>query len=682
MASHLRQAFLLTLSLAACGALTCSVAPSAQAQTAPARRVSLEILVVSGGATDFGTAMVKASLDESLVPYSEIVLTDFARPRITESFLVDTSTPSVRRARFQAVVMPNEAPTQLSDAERQALVKFEQEFKIRQLDTYVYPTAAVGLNPPLQSGTLDGSVATITQAARNAEFVYLPPTLAVEDLDPKVFETYAYLTMPLANLPAGRTYTSFVEAQLPGSSVRTSVLGVLAADGREEMVLTASMNQYQIFQQALFPGILNWLTYGVHLGSEKHYFAVHIDDVFMTTGRWSDQYKCTLDEDCTGGQTGPGIRMTPEDVDFLVDWQTRQGIKLDMYFNGGAYIDAIEDEGGRFPLGQRLLIQRRQLRWGNHTYTHEVLGCSRNTKVTANTYVCNKDTRGQTLWADAKLVTDQLKLNIDWARQAGIPFDSTELVTGEHSGLRRPPVEPLDNPNIVKATNDLNILWMGSDNSVEPVQRSINGKTMTVPRYPMNIFYNVGTKVEETQEYNWLYSAKSRGGSGLCEGKFTCFEPLDVNTGFDSTIVAREARAALLHMVSNDPRIHYAHQANLAEDRVLYPVLDQLLADHRRTFLAWAVPIVNPTLAESGMEFRNRAAWSRGRSRVEAFVQNGSLVLNVWVSGTETNVPVPVTAPTDLASLTPYWGVRTGWQNLAYGRPVQIPLATTVRYAR
>jgi len=91
---------------------------------------------------------------------------------------------------------------------------------------------------------------------------------------------------------------------------------------------------------------------------------------------------------------------------------------------------------------------------------------------------------------------------------------------------------------------------------------------------------------------------------------------------------------------------------------------------------------VNPTLKESGIEFRNRAQWARGRSRVEAFVQNGSLVLNVWVSATEPNVPVPVTAPTDSASLTPYWGVRTGWQSVSYGRPVQIPLATTVRYAR
>ena len=432
MASHHRQAFLLTLSLTACGVLASH--ETAQAQ---ARRVNLEVLVISGGATDFGTAMVKAGLDESLVPYAEINLTDFARPRLTDAFLIDTSEPSVRRARFQAVVMPSEAPTALSAAEKQALVKFEQEFKIRQLDTYVYPTPAIGLNPPIQSGTLDGSVANITEAARAGEFVYLPPTLPFEDLDPTTFETYGYLTTPVTSLPAGRSYTSFVEVQVPGSSVRSSVLGVYAADGREEMVLTVSMNQYQVSQQALFPGILNWLTYGVHLGSERHFLAVHIDDVFMTTGRWSDQFKCTLDEDCPGGQTGPGIRMTADDVDFLVDWQSRQGIKLDMLFNGGAYVSALEDEGGRFALGQRALIQRSQLRWASHTYSHEVLGCVRSSP--GRDYTCKRDTRGNILYADPKLVDDHLRLNINWARQAGIPFNQAELVTGEHSGLRRPP---------------------------------------------------------------------------------------------------------------------------------------------------------------------------------------------------------------------------------------------------
>ncbi|MET0342369.1 MAG: hypothetical protein ABW252_15300 [Polyangiales bacterium] len=671
-ASFLGQALLV-------GGLVLGAANAVHAQATPQRRVNLQVLVISTGALDFGTAMVKAGLDETLVPYSEIDLTNFSRPRLSESFLVDTGEPSVRTARFQAVVMPNDAPSALSPAELEALVRFEKEFKIRQLDTYVVPSSTVGLSAPVLSVTLDGATARISEAARKADFVYLPETLLFEDLDPNTFETFAYLGTPLAGLPAGRSFTTLVDVQMPGAPGPTPILGVYSEDGREQMILTASMNQYQIAQQALFPGILNWLTYGVHLGSERHFLAVHIDDVFMDDGRWSDEFKCTLNDGCPGGQTGPSIVMKPADVDFLVAWQSRQGLKLDMVFNAESYVGNLQDFGN-FPLGARLLTQKSQLRWMNHTYSHYVLGCDRDIAYTP--YKCRTDTRGQILYPDYKTSYDQVALNVNFARQAGIAINPAEIVTGEHSGLRRPPNEPSDNPNLVKAFTDLNVAWAGSDNSVEPQQRIVGTKTLTVPRYPMNIFYNVGTKVEETQEYNWIYGAKATGGSGLCEGKFTCFAPLDVERGFDQTIVPREARLGLLHMVSNDPRPHYAHQSNITEDRILYPVVDKILADHRRTFQAWAVPLVNPTLAESGIEMRNRADWSRGRSRVEAFVQNGAMVVNLWVSGSSTTLPVPITAPTDYTGLQPYWGVRNGWQTLALTKPLQIPLASTVGYAR
>ena len=39
---------------------------------------------------------------------------------------------NTRRAKFQAVVLPNEAPTQLTAAEMTALNTFERDFKIRQ----------------------------------------------------------------------------------------------------------------------------------------------------------------------------------------------------------------------------------------------------------------------------------------------------------------------------------------------------------------------------------------------------------------------------------------------------------------------------------------------------------------------------------------------------------------------
>ena len=61
----------------------------------------------------------------------------------------------------------------------------------------------------------------------------------------------------------------------------------------------------------------------------------------------------------------------------------------------------------------------------------------------------------------------------------------------------------------------------------------------TVPRHPMNIFYNVATKADEVDEYNWIYTSRADGGSGICDEQ----PGLDLHrtavgaTGFDSYIV-------------------------------------------------------------------------------------------------------------------------------------------------
>mgnify|MGYP003444243412 FL=1 len=99
------------------------------------QRVQLGVLVLSAG--EAGTAMMKAGLDEALVPFTEIDLNAPNRPQIDAALLADSLAPNVRRAKFQAVVLPNEAPQQLTAAELAALDAFEREFKVRQLNAYV-----------------------------------------------------------------------------------------------------------------------------------------------------------------------------------------------------------------------------------------------------------------------------------------------------------------------------------------------------------------------------------------------------------------------------------------------------------------------------------------------------------------------------------------------------------------
>src|SRR4051794_6165847 len=84
-------------------------APSAHAQLITlARRVNLNVLVLSAG--DVGTEMIKAGLREGAVPFTEIDLRAAGRQQITDAFLADSASLFVKRGKFQALVLPNEAP--------------------------------------------------------------------------------------------------------------------------------------------------------------------------------------------------------------------------------------------------------------------------------------------------------------------------------------------------------------------------------------------------------------------------------------------------------------------------------------------------------------------------------------------------------------------------------------------
>lgn len=654
---------------------------TAEAQLVLARRVDLKVLVLS--AQDAATAAIKAGLDEGMIPYTEIDLTRSGRQQITDSFLADTVSLFIRRAKYQAVILPNEAPTQLTAAEKTALEKFEREFKIRQLDAYVYPSPAVGMNWPANPGylgPLDGFTATVTADAKANHFGYLNGPVPFDNVDPEVWETYGNLATPLADDTVNkRTFRSYATIPIPNTTSQGVLLGVYNDNGREQMVLTGAINQYQFQTHALFNGIINWLTYGVHLGTERNYFAMHIDDVFLSDARWSKDNNCTVGDDCPATVVEPDILMNNADVDFLIQWQNTNKLKLDMVYNGGGYDGAIA-ENGSFPLGDKLIQNRAQFRWVNHTNDHLYLGCIQDFSVVP--WVCARDARGAILWTSYNDVYNQIRNNQLFANSKGLSIVSGELVTGEHSGLRRTPQEPSDNPNLARALTNAGIRVVASDNSREVTQRTI-GSARTSPRYPMNIYYNVGTKSEMADEYNWVYTSVANGGSGICaiNPLSTCITPLDLNTGFDSYIVPFEARMMLQHIVSNSPRAHYAHQSNLAEDRILYPVLDQAIAKYKAVFNS-NTPLVNASMTELGDEMTRQTDWTSQRTRLTAYVQSGQLRLSVS-SGTSTvNTPVTVPSAATGGSIGAYGGYRTGWSGVRWlvGQTYSLPAA--VAYPR
>ncbi|POX44107.1 hypothetical protein C3489_37015 [Streptomyces sp. Ru71] len=638
------------------------VVPGAAAATTP--RIDLKVLVVADG--DSPVAAITDQLRTTGVPYTVVDLNDPGRPVIDAAFLADTA-GSTHRARYQGVVLPDETPFGSPDSPEQlALEAYERTYGIGQVDAYTWAHPEVGLDYTDAggwAGTLDGQPAQITAAGKAGWFGYLDGAFTFEDNAPAVPESYGYAARPRAG------FTSYVDTEVPGSTGRGSLLGEYAHDGRRELVVTFAYNRYQQQFRLLARGIVEWLTQGVHLGQVRNSFAVHVDDVLAPDSRWDTARDCTPgDFDCAGGD-GPGtapIRMTADDAAYAAQWQREHGFTLDMVFNAGSGEEWRSEHGGADALADRLLADKAQYRWINHTYTHQYLGCVQDTSTVP--WTCAKNADGSTRWMSRADISAQIRDNTDWALTKSLPLDRTELVTGEHSGLKTLPQQPTDNPNLAGALADNGVKWTASDNSREPGQRPV-GTALTVPRYPMNVYYNVGTKAEMADEYNWIYTSRADGGSGVCENNptSTCLAaPLDTATGYDDVIVPQEARTALGHAVSGDPRPHYAHQSNLAEDRILYPVLDQVLAGYRALF-ADNTPLENPRQSAIGTELQRRAAWQAAlaANRVTAY-RIGTTVTITAPSG----VQIPVTAPEGTKKQlllstatfgTPYAGRRSAW---------------------
>ncbi|MGW7303256.1 hypothetical protein [Streptomyces sp. NPDC054829] len=656
------------------GALIAAIglpAGTAHADTTP--RIDLRVLVVSDGGPS--TDAIAAELDTAGTPYTEIDLTEADRPVIDADLLADT-VDGRPRARFQAVVLPSDNPFPAGSSEMAALVDYERTYDIPQVDAYTYARPEAGLKYPVEggyAGSVDGVRAKVTAAGKAGPFGYLRDEVPFEDNSPTVGESYAYLSTPVA----GADFTTYVDAAIPGTAKRGSLVGEYRHDGRRELVVTFVYNQYQQQFRLLARGIVEWMTGGIHLGASRNYFAVHVDDVFAADDRWNTELNCTPgDVDCPDGAGTPDpIRMTPEDVTYAADWQASRNFTLDMAYNGAGSVEHRQDNGGADPLADKFIAERDEFRWINHTYTHAFLGCEQDTSVVP--WRCATEADGSVRWVSRNSIVDEIATNRVWGEQSGLPLHNDELVTGEHSGMKVLPQQTADNPNLALALDDTDITWLASDNSREPQQRQV-GPSITVPRYPMNVFYNAGRAAEQVDEYNWIYTSRAQGGSGICEDNpatSTCLdEPLDTATGYADYIVPLEIRTALGHVLAGDPRPHFIHQSNLAEDRIAYPVLNGVLDTYDALFTADA-PVVNPRMKDIGVELQRRADWHAAL--------DGGQVTAYRIGDTVTveapdGVAVAATMPTGttLAGAAfgdAYAGGRSGWTP-STGAPLTLSL--------
>jgi hypothetical protein len=340
---------------------------------------------------------------------------------------------------------------------------------------------------------------------------------------------------------------------------------------------------------------------------------MHVDDVFLPNDRWDTNLNQTI--------TTRPIKMTFWDVAKAVLWENQQKLRIDMVFNADG---ASSRDGG---LTLALLLSKSLFGWVNHTFTH-----------------ANLDAVSTTV------ARDEIQRNIDWARANRIPFDATELVTGEHSGLT--------NPSLPAALSATGIRTIASDWSRTPLQQLL-GPALTLPRYPTNAYYNVGTKTEQLDEYNYIFFENCTNTPTT-----TCFtQPASWQTYLDNS-----ASQIVSHLLQNDPRPHYFHQSNLTEEGVFYVLMNEVLTRYRA--------ILKPTLLQPDMTDASatltrfdkwRAALNAGQA--SGYLDNGRVFITSSVT-----VDVPVTG----TSVGDVWGGdRSGWQRVTAGQTVQATPTST-----
>jgi hypothetical protein len=683
--------------LAATGAIFGSALSGAAVVPQPGQRVDLRMLVLANDAADGNSLAWQDNLRREGVPFDVIT----GATTLTAATFADGD-----HAKYQGVIVSapdgtaGGVPAQFSAAEFDLLHAFEAKFSIRQLDVNAFPGPPLGLNFAGSTGTMDGQTGSLTTAGL-AQFTSLKGPVPFQDLSPTVSETFGASATPCDGVAVAACNATSFETLLQGPSGGSLVGIAQTKDAREEMVSTVSANQFQLHNGLLRHGMLSWVTGGVYIGLDRSYLSMDVDDIFLPDDQWNAATNFTVENGALTPGKGPqqDLRMTAADVSRLVNFQNANGVKLNMLFNANGINDAAGVTATTVspasivadPLATAMLAQKNQFNWINHTWSHPSLGSP------------NPDVPSQAT------IQQQISQNVAFADANGLStanpagqgsFNRSELVTGEHSGIgvskatALGPVAP-PTPAMAAALNAEGVTSVGADNSREIGQRQV-GNAYTLPRYPMNVFYNVSTWADQLDEYDWIYLDKNAafvdppagGVSGIpgtpsatvpprgnCTppaqgGAYDCFTTPVTQAQF----VQRESAALLGTMLANDPRPHYAHQTNLISDPnallvanrgdgILYAVLSAALTGYRayRT-----TTVQQPGMTALRDVLRRQIAWDATTSaQVNGYIQDGIVTI---VSTVARDVPITGTTSGDL-----YGGQRSGWLATAPGTTTLTP---------
>jgi hypothetical protein len=320
-----------------------------------------------------------------------------------------------------------------------------------------------------------------------------------------------------------------------------------------------------------------------------------------------------IDNDVYGGGN---YRINAVDWAAVVAWQRQKelqaqtsGIRIQMAFNGegttGIYspdllTPAVDLTSSEFP-------------WINHTFTHQNL---------------DPDS------ADYDMTYEEITRNNQTAASMGFAsYDRRALVTPDVSGLT--------NPEAMSAAYDAGVRFLVTDTSKPGydnpspqagIYNPLEPAILMIPRRPVNLYYNVTTPAQWTNEYNYLYHNYW--------GRDLSF----------SEILDKESDVLLQYMLRGEIDAWMFHQGNLrAYDGVhflLGDLLDRTLEKYGRLFV---LPVSSKTMVGLGQ-------WTASRMRYDA--------AGIRCSFTPAQGTITMTAPR--AAVVPVTGLCSG-SSEAYG---------------
>ena len=458
-----------------------------------------------------------------------------------------------------------------NSAEWQTLWDYQAKFKVRTAIGYVYPTPDYGYGPPTGVDTTSTPISASLTSSGRSVFPYVNATNPIA-----ITKAYAYL----ANAAPGTT------PLLTDAQGHALALVQNYDDGRQVMSTTFDGNFFLVHSLTLAYGQLNWVTGGLFLGERHIYVTPQIDDVF-------------IDDDVYGGGT---YRINGADWTAVAAWQTAKRLEaptanllLHMAFNGEG------TTGTYFPdtLTPAAKATQSQFPWINHTYSHE-----------------NLDNVGY------DTAYREISRNHDIAASMGFTsYDRRALVTPDISGL--------SNPDAMSAAYDAGVRFVVSDTSRPGMDNprpqtgfpnALEPRIYEIPRRPVNLFYNVTTPSQWTNEYNFLY--RSYWGRDLTY----------------SEILDKESDVLLQYVLRGEVDPWMFHESNLRAYDGVHTLLGDLLDRTLQKYNGLLVlPVRSPNQVSLGQFMQDRARFN-GAGVNASFVPDQSLTITATKQAT-----VPIT---------------------------------------